>query len=233
MVFVLALCAVVAACGGKPRLGGAPQLRIVPGTELPPPGRIDAVQTAGDYYIGPLDRLVIDVFGIEDLSNREMQVDASGRIAFPMVGAVEATGKTPGELELEIAQRLKLAHIRDPQVTVNLKESLSRFVTIEGEVRQPGAYPMAGRATLLGVIAKAQSTTEFSKLGEVIVYRRVEGKRYAALYNLDAIRHGAYDDPEIYSGDLVMVGTDNNRRLFKDVLTAVPALLSPIILLVD
>jgi polysaccharide export outer membrane protein len=226
-------CVLIAACGGTPRLGGASQLRIVHGNELPSPGRIDTLQTAAVYHVGPLDRLVIDVFGIEELSNRDIQVDASGRIAFPMVGAVEAIGKTPGEIESEIAQRLKTAHVRDPHVTVNLKESLSRIVTVEGEVRQPGAYPLAGRATLMGVIAKAQSTTEFSKLAEVVVYRRVEGKRYAALYNLDAIRHGAYEDPEIYSGDLVMVGTDNTRRLFKDVLTAVPALLSPIILLVD
>lgn len=223
----------LASCAGKPRLGGAPELAVLPGSELPAPGRSDAANIGSAYYLGPLDRVVIDVFGIEELSNREVQVDASGRLAFPLIGAVEAIGKTPTEIEAEMTRRLRIAHVRNPLVTLNVKETVSRVVTIEGEVRQPGAYPVTRRTTLMEAIAKAQSTTEFSKLHEVVIFRTVQGRRYAALYNLGAIRHGVYADPEIYAGDLVMVGSDNARRVFKDVLTAVPALLSPIILLVN
>jgi polysaccharide export outer membrane protein len=221
----------VSGCGGRAQLGGAPGLRVLPGKELPAPERMDSAANSAPYYVGPFDRLVIDVFGIEELSNREVQVDASGRISFPLVGIVEVLGKTPGEIESEMVQRLRVAHVRNPEVTINLKETISRTVTIEGEVRQPGVFPVVGRLTLLSAIAKAQSTTEYSKLEDVVVYRTVSGQRYAALYDLKAIRHGVYGDPEIFAGDLVMVGDDRSRRLFKDVLSAVPALLSPILIL--
>lgn len=228
---VAAISTALAACSGGPRLGGDPHLRVLPAGELPVPQRADASTDAVPYYVGPLDRLTIDVFGVEELSGREVQVDASGRISFPLIGAIEAVGKTPGELEQELAGRLRLAHVRNPQVTVNLKETVSRTVTVDGTVAKPGLYPVAGRMSLIKTVATAQGTTEFSRVNEVVVFRTVANQRYAALYNLEAIRHGAYPDPEIYAGDVVMVGDDRSRRLFKDVLASVPALLSPIILL--
>jgi polysaccharide export outer membrane protein len=233
MRLTIAMCAAaaVASCGGKPQFGGDPRLNVLPGAELPTPQRMDSAYSATPYYVGPFDRLVIDVYGIEELSNREVQVDASGRMSFPLVGIVEVLGKTPGEIEREMVERLRFAHIRDPQVTINLKETISRTVTVEGEVRKPGIYPVVGRMTLLNAVAKAESTTEFSNLEEVVVFRTVDNQRYAALYNLEAIRRGAYADPEIYAGDLVMVGDDRSRRLFKDALSTVPVLLSPLILL--
>lgn len=226
-------CAALAltACGGRTPLGGAPDLTVSPGNALPIPQRMDSASNATPYYVGPFDRLIIDVFGIEELSNREVQVDASGRMSFPLIGIVEVLGKTPGEIENEMVQRLRQAHVRNPEVTINLKETISRNVTIEGEVRQPGVYPVIGRMTLMSAIAKAQSTTEFSRLEDVVVFRTVAGQRYAALYDLGAIRHGAYGDPEIFAGDVVMVGDAKSRRLFKDALSTIPVLLSPIILL--
>lgn len=232
LTVVLCAALAVASCGGKPRLGGDPHLNVLPGSELPPPHRSDATNSATPYYVGPFDRLIIDVFGVEELSDREIQVDASGRISFPLIGMIEVLGKTPTEIEGEMVQRLKFAHIRNPEVTINLKETVSRTVTVEGQVRKPGVYPVVGRMTLMNAMARAESTTEFSRLDEVVVFRTVQSQRYAALYNLDAIRHGAYADPEIFAGDVIMVGDDSSRRLFKDVLSTVPALLSPIILLV-
>jgi polysaccharide export outer membrane protein len=123
--------------------------------------------------------------------------------------------------------------VRNPQVTVNLKEAVSRVVTVEGQVNKPGLYPVVGRLSLMGAIAKAEGTDEFSKLDDVVVFRTVGGHRYAALYNLDAIRHGAYPDPEIYANDVVMVGESKARRLFKDILSVMPAMITPIVIGVD
>lgn len=223
----------LASCGGKPRIGGAPGLSVLPSSELPVPQRVDATTTGSPYYVGPMDRITINVFGFEELANRDFQVDASGRISFPLIGVIEVLGKTPGDIEREMVQRLKFAHVRNPDVTVNLKEMVSRTVTVEGEVRKPGIYPVPGRLTLIDAVARAESTTEFSRLNNVVIFRTVSGQRYAALYDLRAIRQGAYSDPEIFAGDRIVVGDDKSRRLFKDVLTAVPALLSPIILLLD
>lgn len=230
---VASLLLLSACASSRTELGGAPNLRVLPGTDLPSPDRLDVLGNVTPYYIGPFDRLTIDVFGIEELSKREVQVDASGRMSFPLAGVIDVTGMTPGEVEAELTSRLITNYVRDPQVTVNLKETLSRVVTVEGQVRKPGLYPVIGKMTLMRAIATAEGTDEFSKLDDVVIFRTVEGQSYAALYDLDAIRHGAYGDPDIYAGDVVMVGESQARRLFKDVMATVPALLTPIVIAVD
>lgn len=231
---ICALCVLaLASCSGPAAIGGDPQLSVLPGTDLPTPSRADIDTNSSPYYVGPFDRLAIDVFGIEELSGREVQVDASGRMSFPLAGVVEVAGLTPSEVEAELVKRLAGAYVRNPQVTVNLKETLSRVVTVEGQVRKPGVYPIIGKVSLMGAIARAEGTDEFSRLDDVIIFRTVGGRRYAALYNLEAVRHGNYADPEIYAGDTVMVGESRGRRMFKDILSTVPLLTTPIIFAID
>lgn len=226
-VVVLAL----SGCGGKTALGGDPKLNILPSGVLPEPSRGDYAAIDRPYYIGPSDQLTVSVYGVEDLTNIVVVVDSSGSISFPLVGSFNINGKTPLEVERDLSGRLRMAHMRDPIVSVNLKEVASRLVTVEGQVKVPGLYPVIGRMTLMGAVAKAQGTTEFSQLDYVVIYRIVGNQRFAALYDLKAIRHGQYGDPEIFPNDIVMVGDSNSRALFKDLLTVVPALLSPLVIL--
>ena len=65
------------------------------------------------------------------------------------------------------------------------------------------------------------------------MFRTVNGQNMAALYNLDAIRRGYYEDPEIFANDVVVVGNNPARRIFRDVLTAAPLLTTPIIALLQ
>ena len=201
---------------------------MVQSDNLPPPDRTD--MAARPYYVGPFDKLTIDVFGIEALSNKEFQVDAGGRMAFPLIGSVEVAGKTPSEVSTVIAERLRGQFIRNPQVTVNLKETVSQVITIEGEVKQPGLYPVVGRMTLLRAVATAKGTTEFTSLRDVVVFRTSGGQKYAALYDLRAIRNGVYSDPEVFANDVVMVGESRGRRLFRDLLSVAPLLTTPLII---
>lgn len=224
---------VLAGCESTPMLGGDPQLQVLPSNELPAPVREDLAANTSPYYVGPYDKLTVDVYGIAELSNREVQVDAAGRLSFPLAGVIEAAGKTPGEIEREIALRLQQGFVRNPQVTVNMKETVSRVVTVDGQVRKPGRYPVVGRMTLMGAVATAEGTDEFSKLNDVVIFRTVNGQRYAALYDLDAIRHGAYGDPEIFASDVVMVGDSRARHLFKDLLAVIPAITTPLVIAVD
>lgn len=223
----------LASCASTPKIGGDPDLKVIQASALPAPSRMDLTASARAYFVGPFDKLTIDVFGIPELSAREVQVDASGRISFPLVGTIEVSGHTPGEIETLLADRLRSAYVRDPQVTVNLKETVSQVLTIEGQVRKPGLYPVVGRMTLMRAMALAEGTDEFSQLDDVVIFRTVEGQRLAALYDLKAIRHGAYPDPEVFANDVVMVGDSNARRLFKDVLSVVPALATPIVIGID
>lgn len=201
----------------------------VQGSTLPPPTTSDLFFQNRPYRIGPFDKLVIDVFGIEELSKKEFQTDAGGRLSFPLVGTVEASGKTPAELERLLEDRLRGNFIRNPQVTVNLKETVSQVVAVDGEVREPGLYPVIGRMTLLRAVATAKGTTEFARLGHVIIFRTVNGQKLAGLYSLKQIRAGYYDDPEVFANDVVVVSDSQARRIFKDLLQILPLLATPII----
>jgi polysaccharide biosynthesis/export protein len=226
----LALVCLVAGCAGKPRLEAGPGLRVADRTELPTPGRSDYETRERAYLIGPFDKLTIGVFGVEELSGK-VQADASGRISVPLIGVVPAAGRTPGELADEIAAQLRGRFVRNPQVTVNLDETVSQVITVDGEVKKPGLYPVVGRMTLVRAVATAEGATEFSRLNSVVVFRTVQGQRYAALYDLSAIRRGVYADPEVFANDVVVVGESRARRIFKDVLTVTPAILTPLIYL--
>lgn len=232
-IFALGLLSVTS-CTGTLKLGGPGSSVIAVNSEtMPAPHRSDLVSKEQPYLIGPFDKLEISVFGVDELNKTNVQVDASGRLSFPLVGIMEVSGKTPRELEQILSLRLSRASIRNPQVTVNLTDTLSQFVTVEGTVQKPGLYPVIGHMTLLRAIATAQGTSEFSRLDDVVIFRTVDGKEYAALYNLNAVRHGAYSDPQIYANDVVVVGDNHARRLFKDYLTAGALLAGPLILLLS
>lgn len=208
----------------EPRAG----LQMVSADELPAPTLADLKASERPYRVGPFDKLTIDVFGSAELSDKEVQVDASGRITFPLVGTVEVAGKTPGEVSGALQDLFRGRFIKNPQVTVNLKEIVSQTVTIGGEVKKPGVYPIVGKMTLMTAIASAEGWTDISSRGSVAVFRTVGGKDYAALYNVKAIQKGNYPDPEIYASDVVMVGDSQTRKIWKDFLAATP-LLAPLV----
>jgi polysaccharide export outer membrane protein len=223
----------LSACATTPRLGGDPGLTVLPTRELPAPGAGDYLSGTRPYLVGPLDRLVVDVFNVTGLADREIQVDAAGKMSFPLAGVLDVAGRTPGEVEALIAERLRATYIKNPQVTVNVKEAVSQIVTVEGQVKKPGLYPVVGRMTLLQVMAVAEGPGDFANLENVIIYRTVRGQRFAAVHDVDNIRQGAYPDPEIYPNDLVMVGDDEAKRLTKDLLTTFSLVSGPLVISID
>lgn len=226
---VLCLALAATACGSPEPLQSSGSLIVVDGPSvLPPPDRGDLVAADRPALIGPLDTIAVSVFGISDL-DREMQVDASGRIAMPLAGTVDARGKTAEELATAIEAALKARYVRNPQVTVNIMSSVSQVVTIDGSVAEPGLYPVTNQMTLMRVIASAKGFTEFARQDDVVILRTVGAKRMAGLYNVAAIRRGAYDDPPVYANDLIVVGDSPQRRLFRDLVAASPILAAPLI----
>jgi polysaccharide export outer membrane protein len=115
-------------------------------------------------------------------------------------------------------------------VTINMKKTQSQTVTVAGDVKEPGIFPLVGDMTLLRAIAAAKGTTDTSKLDNVVLFRTVNGQRMAALYNVKMIRKGNYEDPRIYANDLVVVDDSRARRIFKDFLQLAPLLSSPLII---
>ena len=177
-----------------------------------------------EYRIGPLDELSITVFQEEDLSLKEVLVDAGGNILFPLIGLVEANGKTSREVAAVITEKLASRYLVDPQVLVNVTKSASQVVTVEGQVVEPGRFEIAGQTTLLTAIASAKGPTPTARLNEVLVFRNIDGQRYVARFDLPAIRSGRAEDPLIRGNDIVVVGASLSKAIFRDVLTALPGL---------
>ncbi|HEX8553573.1 MAG TPA: polysaccharide biosynthesis/export family protein [Sphingomonas sp.] len=216
-------------CAGREQLSSTARLTVVPGeAALPAPNRADLTAPDRPSLIGPLDTIEVAVFNIPELG-REMQVDASGRISMPLVGTVDARGKTAGELARAIEEALRGRYVRNPEVTVNIKSSVSQVVSIDGQVVEPGLYPVTNQMTLLRAVASAKGLSEFARQDDVVILRTVDGRRMAGLYNIDAIRRGAYDDPAIYANDVVVVGDSPQRRLFRDFVSLAPLLAAPLV----
>lgn len=179
-----------------------------------------------EYQIGPLDVLKITVFQEPDLSLEEVPVDASGDVLLPLIGRVEAAGKTGTELSTAIADRLEERYLIDPQVSIIVSESASQNITVEGAVKKPGIFEIKGQSNLLQAMALAEGPVETARLNEVIVFRHKEDGLYAAQFNLSDIRTGQAANPEILAGDIVVVGNSFAKALFRDFLQLSPVLAS-------
>lgn len=236
--FVLALA--VLSLGGcakdAPPVASAPNSPVTSLAELPAPEAADVVRSTRSAFVGPFSELRVEVFGVPDMQ-RDILTDGEGNFSFPLVGNIQAAGKTPVSISEEIRSKLAGRYVRNPQVTVNFKSSTSPLslqslsVTVDGQVNKAGSYPVVGRVTLMRAVALAGGVNEFAKLEDVVVFRDVGTRKYVGIYNLEAIRRGNYADPEIFPNDVVIVGESRARRQFKDILQIAPALLSPIILL--
>lgn len=225
LLFAIAL----SACGGKVPLESTQRLTVVQDSAtLPAPDRNDLTVADRPSLIGPLDTIQVDVFNVPDLS-REMQVDASGRISMPLAGTIDARGKTSEELARAVEAALRGRYVRNPEVTVNIKSSVSQVVTIDGQVVEPGLYPVTNQMTLMRAIASAKGLAEFASQDDVVILRTVNNRKMAGLYNVAAIRRGAYDDPSVYANDVIIVGDSPQRRLFRDFVSLSPLLAGPLI----
>ena len=216
----LTLCALLTACGGR-------QMDVSAMTAATPIGleagtvQIPALE---DYRIGAQDKLSIRVFQVDDLSFDEIVVDSSGSLQMPLIGAVQAAGQTPAELSRDLAARLGERYLRNPQVTVSVLEAASQKVTIDGAVTRPGVYTMRGRTSLLQAVAMAEGPSRVADLTKVAVFRTINGQRNVALFDLQAIRQGRAEDPEVLGDDIIVVDTSRLNSAMREVLSALPAL---------
>jgi polysaccharide export outer membrane protein len=229
LCLTLAVLLALSACAEREPIQSSARLTVVENAEgLPAPDRSDLTAPPRAALIGPLDTITVDVFNVPELT-REVQVDASGGISMPLIGTLDAGGKTAAELAREIEDALRGRYVREPQVAVNIMSSVSQVVTIDGQVVEPGLYPVTNQMTLLRAVASARGLAEFAREDDVVILRTINGQKMAGLYNIDSIRRGLYDDPAIYANDVVVVGDSPQRRLFRDFVQIAPFLASPLV----
>lgn len=132
---------------------------------------------SSEYRIGPGDRLSVFIYQSPQLSIQGLPVRPDGRISLPLVPDLVATGKTPTQLGLEIAQRLK-AYVIDPNVTVMVLDfygPLDQQVRVIGEAAEPQAIAFRDRMTLLDVMIQTKGLTRFAAGNRAVIVRRVNG----------------------------------------------------------
>ena len=173
------------------------------------------------YKIGPEDVIDVTVFKVAELS-KTVQVNESGAVNLPLVGELPAVGRTTREVEQDLTKALGGKYLRNPQVNVSVKEYNSQRVTVEGDIKKPGIYPFRGRMTLLQIVATTGGF-EATADTEVIVFRAgADSKQTAAKFDVEQIRAGTAKDPELASGDVIIVSSSATKVAFQNLLKALP-----------
>lgn len=216
-ILVIAGAAALASCAGS-RGGPIPYNQNLAAPDAPA-----VVPLESGYKIAPLDKLAIKVFRMEDMSG-DYDVDLAGHISLPLIGEVDVANMTTADLDDALTRKLGEKYLEQPDVSVALKQSVGRMVTLDGAVRDPGSYPVMSNLTLMQAVAMAKGVTEDSNPRRVAVFRSIGGKRQAAAFDLTDIRRGQAVDPAIYPGDIIIVDGSAIKALQKQILQSIPLL---------
>lgn len=219
--FLLAflLTVLLAGCGGGEAIRNSATV-----AQLPPPDTTDvtgAYTGETEYRLGPQDQIEISVFGVQQLS-QTVRVNSNGQISLPLVGAVMAGGKTIPDLERDITARYADGYLQNPQVTIFVKEFASQRITVEGQVKQPGIYPLTGRTTLLQGIAIAKGLDQLADLNGIVLFRQIDGKKMAAIYRINDLRSGRVEDPLLYGDDMIIVEQSGSKTAWRRFIETAP-----------
>lgn len=157
------------------------------------------------YVIGPEDMLSVAVWKEPDFSST-VPVRPDGKISLPLLGDVEAAGRTPGQLAQDLTGKLK-KYIDDPRVTVVVTAINSKRVYILGEVNHPGAMTMSPNMTVLQAISAAGGPTAYANTKKISVLRTEQGKQVKYPFNYKEVVKGNDQAQNIVlkSGDTIVV----------------------------
>jgi polysaccharide export outer membrane protein len=187
------------------------------------PDAPQVVALEAGYKIAPMDTLTVKVFRMPDLSG-DYEVDLAGHISMPLIGEVAAYDLTTAQLDSALTQKLSEKYLENPDVSVGIKSSTRRSVTIDGAVNKAGSYPVFGPTTLMQAVAAAGGTREDANARRVAIFRTIGGKRQAAAFDLTSIRRGETPDPQVYAGDIVVIDGSAVKAAQKQILNSLPIL---------
>jgi polysaccharide export outer membrane protein len=161
------------------------------------------VQPPGDYRVGAEDELMISVWHEPEFS-QAVTVRSDGMITLPLLKDIEVLGLTTEELRILLVDKLKNI-VNDPQVTVIVKAVHSRRVFLLGNVVKQGTYALAGRKTVLELMAEAGGLGPFAKSKSIYILRKENGKEIRLPFNYKKALAGKGENPELKPGDMVVV----------------------------
>lgn len=187
------------------------------------PDPIPSVEALDSYRINAGDQIKITVFNAAALSG-QYQVEPSGTISLPLIGAIQVTGRTTPELSKILEQSYGGRYLRDPDISVQLVEYTKSLITISGEVKAPGLIETIGPTNLVQAIARGRGPNETANPRRVVVFRTIGGVRHAAVFDLRRIEAGQDPNPLIYGGDEIIMDGSNLKKAMRDLLSITPIL---------
>lgn len=157
------------------------------------------------YTVKPGDTLRVSVWKEPDLTGPVL-VTPDGAFAFPLVGQVDARGKSVTELQQVVVERLK-KYISDPVVTIAVQEIKGNKVFVIGQVAHPGEFIVNPRVDVMQALSMAGGTTPFASLGNITIIRRTGSvqKTYPFDYSTAVKGKNLEQNIELQSGDVVVV----------------------------
>jgi polysaccharide export outer membrane protein len=218
---IWAAAAVLAVAGCTDKRGGEIPYNV---SNFGVPDSPSTIAVETNYKIAPMDTLTIRIFGMPDLTG-DYQVDMLGNLSMPLIGDVAATDLTPSELDHLLTERYGVKYLQNPDVSVAVKISTGRIVTVDGAVKKGGAFPVIGPLTLLQAVALAGGADmETANMRRVAVFRTISGHREAAAFDLISIERGEMEDPSVYAGDIVIVDGSSIKAAQKKIFQSFPLL---------
>jgi len=160
IVVGVALAALSACAGGGGAAASVSPLQVE-ATALPADANLD-------YRLGSGDKLRVIVFGEQDLSG-EFDVTGSGKVSLPLIGQVQAAGKTLNEFAQEVGNELKQGYLTNPKISVEVLNYRPFYII--GEVDKPGQYPYTNGMTALNAVAVAGGFTYRANHDRVFITR--------------------------------------------------------------
>jgi polysaccharide biosynthesis/export protein len=168
--------------------------------------RASAPQVSDEFIIGTGDVLAVNVWKEAEIS-RVVPVRSDGRISLPLVGEVQASGKTAHQLEQELRGKLK-DFVSEPEVTVIVQEIKSQRFNILGMVTKPGSYTLTKPMRVIDAIALAGGFRDFAKQKDIYVLRRnADGTETRLAFNYKDVIKGRSSQQNIplESNDTIVV----------------------------
>jgi polysaccharide export outer membrane protein len=158
-----------------------------------------------DYVIGIEDILNVVSWRDKELS-AEVVVRPDGKISLPMLNDVPAAGMTPEQLAAAV-QKAATKFVRDPGITVIVKEIHSRKVYVVGEVAKPGSVPLGSELNVLQAIAAAGGFTEAANKGAVVIVRSENGQEHRYKFNYNDVVRGknVAQNIRLVPGDTILI----------------------------
>jgi polysaccharide export outer membrane protein len=165
----------------------------------------NALEEKERYGIGPGDTLEISVWKDESLT-RQLIVPPDGMISFPLIGEIDASGKTVTQLHDIVEEQLS-EYIPDVTVNVMLIEAISLRAYVIGKVNKPGMFPITQDTTVLQILAMAGGLNAFAAEEDILVLRRRQGGMTKLPFDYEEIRNGENLEQNIVleRGDVVVV----------------------------